>query len=212
MSAIGMESQVQIAESKLARIHIVARTRRAKASGSIGLRSSAAWRSPCAPGRTTSRRRCLHVSMRRTRCICSQSTLRAFPAAYTEDFSGDAAALDVAFLEAAEKEPEGLHLDIYRPEPRRQRQILSEDIPQSTGRDPDLGSLAHARETWALKVMAERPYGLEFPGGRRLGSRISRCSSRAPRSPKFSELSGEIKSTFTGRVDRAAWIAIRSTN
>ena len=44
---------------------------------------------------------------------------QAFPAAYTEDFGGEAAAHDVSFLEATEKEPARLHLDIYRADPRR---------------------------------------------------------------------------------------------
>ena len=50
------------------------------------------------------------------------------PTLYSEPglaaFERAAAALDVTFLEAAEKQPERLHLDIYRPEPRRKPPVV----------------------------------------------------------------------------------------
>ena len=90
---------------------------------------------------------------------------QAFPAAYTEDFQGDAAALDVSFLEAVEKEPARLHLDIYRPEPRRKDKFF---LKIFRGQDAiPISDLLPMLENMGLKVIAERPYELEFPGGRR---------------------------------------------
>ena len=89
---------------------------------------------------------------------------QAFPAAYTEDFAGDAAALDVTFLEAAEKEPERLHLDIYRPDPRRKDKFFLKIFRSQQDAIP-ISDLLPMLENMGLKVIAERPYGLEFPGG-----------------------------------------------
>src|SRR6202522_1885421 len=146
-SAFGMESQVQIAESNLARIHIVART-----SPSDGARIDA-----------DALERRIAVAVRSWGDDFKAALLarfdeayalhlfatyaQAFPAAYTEDFSGDAAARDVTFLEAAEREPARLHLDVYRPEPRRKDKFFlkifrsqQDAIPiSSMGRRSEIG-------------------------------------------------------------------------
>src|SRR3984957_7176269 len=105
VSAFSMESQVQIAESNLARIHIVARTaptEKALVDAEVlERRVAAAVRSWQDSFKTS-------LLARFDEAYALQLFDRyaqAFPAAYTEDFSGDAAALDVSFLEAAEKEP-----------------------------------------------------------------------------------------------------------
>ena len=114
-----MESQVQIAESNLARIHIVARTRRANARiDADALERRIAARRALVAGRLQggaagAPRRSLRPAAVREICAAR------FPPPTPRIFSGDAAALDVSFLEAVEKEPARLHLDIYRPEPRR---------------------------------------------------------------------------------------------
>src|SRR6266478_3662162 len=118
-SASSMESQVQIAESNLARIHIVARTR---PSNKIHIEADALERRVAAAVRSWSDGFKTALLSRFDEAYALQlfeKYAQAFPAAYTEDFHGDAAALDVSFLEAVEKEPARLHLDIYRPEPRR---------------------------------------------------------------------------------------------
>ena len=128
---------------------------------------------------------------------------QAFPAAYTEDFPGDAAAHDVTFLEAAEKEPQRLHLDIYRAETRRKDKLFSEDLPRP-GCHPDLRSAAHAREHGAqghrrapvrAGILGRAP---RLDSGSRTGH--SGTASKQLRSPR-----GEIKSAFTavwtGRMD-----------
>src|ERR1017187_5569790 len=128
---------------------------------------------------------------------------QAFPAAYTEDFSGDAAALDVSFLEAVDKEPKRLHLDIYRPEPRRKEMFF---LKIFRGQDAiPISDLLPKLEHMGLKVIAERPYELEFAGGRRAWIQDLELVMRSPTAIKLDQLDREMKSAFTavwtGRVD-----------
>ena len=94
-----------------------------------------------------------------------------FPAAYTEDFTAESAALDVSFLEARRQGPAGLHLDLYRPEPRRKDKFF---LKIFRGQEAmPISDLLPMLENMGLKVIAERPYELEFAAGVRPGSRIS---------------------------------------
>ena len=60
-------------------------------------------------------------------------------------------------------------------------------------------------ENMGLKVIAERPYGLEFSGGRRAWIQDLELVMQAPAAITFEALDGEIKSAFTavwtGRMD-----------
>ncbi len=128
---------------------------------------------------------------------------QAFPAAYTEDFSGEAGALDVSFLEAVDEEPDRLHLDIYRPEPRRRDKFFlkifraQEAIP--------ISDLLPMLENMGLKVIAERPYQLEFGERKRAWIQDLELLMQAPTAIKPDTLDLEIKSAFTavwaGRTD-----------
>jgi glutamate dehydrogenase len=204
MSATGMESQVQIAESKLARIHIVART---QPSEGERIDSAALERSVALAVRSWSDdfKTALLARFDEAYALYLFATyVQAFPAAYTEDFSGDAAALDVAFLEAAQKEPERLHLDIYRPEPRRKDKFFLKIFRNQLDAIP-ISDLLPMLENMGLKVIAERPYGLEFPAGRRAWIQDLELLVQGTAVAKFDELSAEIKSAFTaawtGRMD-----------
>jgi glutamate dehydrogenase len=123
-SAFSMESQVQIAESNLARIHIVARTAPSESThidaDTLERRVAAAVRSWLDSFKSA-------LLARFDEAYALQlfdKYAQAFPAAYTEDFPGEAAALDVSFLEAMEKEPARLHLDIYRADPKRREKFF----------------------------------------------------------------------------------------
>ena len=202
-SAFGMESQVQIAESNLARIHIVARTSpseetRIDADG-LERRVAAAVRS-WADGFKAA------LLSRLDEAYALQlfeKYAQAFPAAYTEDFLGDAAALDVSFLEAVQKEPTRLHLDIYRPDARRKDKFFLK-IFRNQDAIP-ISDLLPMLENMGLKVIAERPYELEFPAGRRAWIQDLELLMQASTVPQFEALEREIKSTFTavwtGRMD-----------
>jgi glutamate dehydrogenase len=202
-SAFSMESQVQIAESNLARIHIVARTRPSEdihvTTDALERRVAAAVRSWLDDFKTA-------LLSRLDEAYALQlfeKYAQAFPAAYTEDFQADAAAVDVSFLEASEKETARLHLDIYRPEPRRKDKFFlklfrnQEAIP--------ISDLLPMLENMGLKVIAERPYELEFAGGRRAWIQDLELVMQASTVTQFESLEREIKSAFTavwtGRMD-----------
>ena len=202
-SSFSMESQVQIAESNLARIHIVARTspsddRRIDADA-LERRVAAAVRSWLDGFKAA-------LLARLDEAFALQlfeKYAQAFPAAYTEDFSGDSAAVDVAFLEAVEKEPARLHLDIYRPEPRRKDKLFLK-IFRNQDAIP-ISDLLPMLENMGLKVIAERPYDLEFPGGRRAWIQDLELVMQSSAVTSFDALEREIKSAFaavwTGRMD-----------
>ncbi len=202
-SAFSMESQVQIAESNLARIHIVARTRPSDEArvdtDALERRVAAAVRSWLDGFKSA-------LLARQDEAYALQlfeKYAQAFPAAYTEDFQGDAAALDVSFLEAVEKEPARLHLDIYRPEPRRKDNFFLK-IFRSQDAIP-ISDLLPMLENMGLKVIAERPYQLDFSGGRRAWIQDLELVMQASTVSQFDALEREIKSAFTavwtGRMD-----------
>jgi glutamate dehydrogenase len=202
-SAFSMESQVQIAESNLARIHIVARTSPSDdnriGADALERRVAAAVRSWLDGFKTA-------LLSRLDEAYALQlfeKYAQAFPAAYTEDFQGDAAALDVSFLEAVEKEPARLHLDIYRPEPRRKDRFFLK-IFRNQDAIP-ISDLLPMLENMGLKVIAERPYELEFPAGRRAWIQDLELVMQASAAIQFEALEREVKSAFTavwtGRMD-----------
>jgi glutamate dehydrogenase len=206
LDATGIESQVQIAESTLARIHIVARTlpsAGARLDGdALERRIAVAVRSWADDFKAALLARFDEAYALKLFATYAQ----AFPAAYTEDFSGDAAAFDVTFLEAADHERDRLHLDVYRPEPRRKDKFflkifrnLEEAIP--------ISDLLPMLENMGLKVMAERPYGLEFAGGRRAWIQDLELNIQGTAVAKFEVLADEIKSAFT-----AVWTGLMDSD
>src|ERR1700691_4218634 len=204
LSATGMESQVQIAESNLARIHIVVRT---LPSAGARIDADALERRIAVAVRSWGDdfKAALLARFDEAYALHLFATYaQAFPAAYTEDFSGDPAALDVTFLEAAEKEPESLHLDIYRPEPRRKDKFFLKIFRNLKAAIP-ISDLLPMLENMGLKVIAERPYGLEFPGGRRAWIQDLELLVQGSAVATFDVLEREIKSAFTavwtGRMD-----------
>src|SRR5450631_234422 len=194
-NAISMESQVQIAESNLARIHIVARTLPVETervdTDALEQRIAAAVRSWGDAFKNALLARFDEAYALELHTLYAQ----AFPAAYTEDFSGEAAAHDVSFLEAADKEPKRLHLDIYRPEPKRKEKFF---LKIFRGQDAiPISDLLPMLENMGLKVITERPYELEFAGGRRGWIQDLELVMQAPTVIKFDALDREIKSAFT---------------
>ncbi len=202
-SATGMESQVQIAESNLARVHIVARS----PADSARVDTDALERRVAAAVRSWSDGFKAALLSRLDEAYALQlfdKYAQAFPAAYTEDFNGDAAALDVSFLEAVEREPARLHLDIYRRETRRKDKFFLKIF-----RDQDaipISDLLPMLENMGLKVIAERPYQLDYPSGRHAWIQDLELEMRsAAVMSNFEEFDREVKSAFTavwiGRMD-----------
>ncbi len=202
-SAFSMESQVQIAESNLARIHIVARTAPTE-KPLVGVeilerRVAAAVRSWLDSFKSS-------LLARFDEAYALQLFDRyaqTFPAAYTEDFSADAATLDISFLEALEKEPARLHLDIYRPDPKRKEKFFLK-IFRAQDAIP-ISDFLPMIENMGLKVIAERPYALDFPGGRRAWIQDLELEMQASPAIAIEALDREIKNAitavWTGRMD-----------
>jgi glutamate dehydrogenase len=201
-SAFSMESQVQIAESNLARIHIVARTAPSETPAvdvdSLERRVAAAVRSWLDSFKSSLLARfdeayALHLY---------DKYALAFPAAYTEDFSADNAALDVSFLEAMEKEPGKLHLDIYRPDPKRKERFF---LKIFRGQDAiPISDLLPMLENMGLKVIAERPYELDVSGQRRWIQDLELVMQASPAIALEAldrEIKNAITAVWTGRMD-----------
>jgi glutamate dehydrogenase len=201
--AFSMESQVQIAESTLARLHIVART---SPSDDIRIDADALERRVALAVGSWSDSFKTALLTRFDEAYALQlfdKYAHAFPAAYTEDFAGDAAALDVSFLETVEKEPGRLHLDIYRAEPRRKDKLF---LKIFRGQDAiPISDLLPMLENMGLKVIAERPYELEFSKGRRAWIQDLELLLQTSSVTQFDALERDIKSAFTavwtGRTD-----------
>ena len=206
LAAVGMESQVQIAESNLARIHIVARTLPSEAgridADALERRIALAVRSW-----TDDFKSALLARFDEAYALQLFATYaQAFPAAYTEDFPGDAAAVDVTFLEAAERDRERLHLDLYRSEPRSKDKLFLKIFRNELDAIP-ISDLLPMLENMGLKVIAERPYGLEFAGGRRAWIQDLELSIEGSPVAKFDVLADEIKSAFT-----AVWTGLMDSD
>jgi glutamate dehydrogenase len=202
-SAFSMESQVQIAESNLARLHIVARTAPTEKplvdADMLERRVAVAVRSWLDSFKTS-------LLARFDEAYALQlfdKYAQAFPAAYTEDFSGDGAALDVSFLESMEKEPARLHLDIYRADPKRKEKLFLK-IFRSQDAIP-ISDLLPMLENMGLKVIAERPYELDFSGGRRAWIQdlelVMQASPAIASEALDREIKNAITAVWTGRMD-----------
>ncbi len=192
--AVDMESQVQIAESNLARVYAVARTAPA---GAGRIDEAALEREVAAAVRSWSDGFKAALLTRFDEAYASRlfdTYAQAFPAAYTEDFGGDAAAHDVTLLEALEREPQRLHLDLYRPEPRRVNAFFLKIFRRQDA--IPISDLLPMLENLGLKVIAERPYEIEFGGGNRAWIQDLELEMRVPAALKFDALERELKQAF----------------
>jgi len=201
--AYSIESQLQITDSNLARMHIVARTlpaERDRVDGDVlEAHIAAAIRSWADTFKTALLTRFDEA----VALTLYERYAPAFPAAYTEDFSGEAAAADVGFLESVEQQPDRLHLDIYRRDAKAKDHLF---LKIFRGRDAiPISDLLPILEHMGLKVIAERPYALEFGTDRRAWIQDLELVMRPATRVKPPELDREIKSAFiavwTGRMD-----------
>ena len=114
--------------------------------------------------------------------------------------------------------PGRLHLDIYRPEQRRKDRLFLK-IFRNQDAIP-ISDLLPMLENMGLKVIAERPYELEFPGGRRAWIQELELVMQAPAAAQFDALEREadapgqtltalarLRERLTELTDRAAWVA-----
>jgi glutamate dehydrogenase len=96
-----------------------------------------------------------------------------------------------------------LHLDIYRRDPRHQKQVF---LKIFRGQDSiPISDLLPMLENMGLKVLAERPYELEFTAGKRAWIQDLELKMQSAAAIPVEALDHEIKSAFTavwtGRMD-----------
>jgi glutamate dehydrogenase len=162
--AFSLESQVHIAQSNLARLHVVARVPPGAAGrldpALLEVKIAAAvrsWSDEFKAALLAGHEEALALEL-------YEKYAGVFPAAYTEDFPAEVATRDAACLEAVEREPARLHAAIYRPEPRNPRKFFLK-LYRGPAAIP-ISDLVPMFENMGLRVIAERPYGLDFPAGR----------------------------------------------
>ena len=158
-----VETQVQLSESTLARLHVVVRTdparRRRIELGRIERAVAGAattWadrlRAELAKGMDES-----------AALATAKRYAPMFPAAYTEDVEPQAALEDIAELEALQRDPQTLRLRLHRPPQQKAERVhlaivkLGEPVP--------ISDIMPMMENFGLRVIAERPYELAWPGG-----------------------------------------------
>ncbi len=194
-SSTSIESQIQISESNLARVYLVART---LPSGDARIDLPQLERKIEAAVRSWSDsfKDSLLLNFEEARALQLYAHYaHAFPAAYAEDFDAGVATHDVGFLEAIESQPDALHLDIYRLDVRRNDKFFVKIFRKQDA--IALSDVLPMLENMGLKVIAERPYELELAPGRRAWIQDLEIEFRAAASSKFEKLEPEIKSAFT---------------
>jgi len=206
-AAQSLDSQVEIAQSNLARLHIVARIRLDGEHRELNPRSLE--RQIEAAVRSWNDELKAALLARFDEAWALQLFAKygpAFPAAYTEDFPALVAADDVSFLEAADAGADGppsrLQLDIYRSTRRLPHQFFLKIFRRHSA--IPISDLLPMLEHLGLRVIAERPYQLDFAGG---GGWIQdlELEFRGARATRFGRLATDIKSAltavWTGRMD-----------
>ncbi|NNM62086.1 MAG: NAD-glutamate dehydrogenase [Steroidobacteraceae bacterium] len=195
-----LESQVAITQSNLARVHVVART---QPSESQRLHLGALERDIEAAVRSWSDgfKAALLLRLDETHALeLFEKYAPAFPAAYTEDFGAEAAATDVSFLEALEQDPAKLQLETYRADPRRRERVFLK-IYRSQDAIP-ISDLLPMLENMGLRVIAERPYQLDYAQGRHGWIQDLELEIPAAAQARFESRATELKNTFA-----AVWSA-----
>ncbi len=163
MGGITIESQVQLSESVLARVHLLVRTnpdepRRVdlKALERRIEQAVRTWADRFQQALTAR-----HDESRAAAIF--RRFAQAFPAAYQEDMTPEAAVADVDYLEALSAETSGLVISLYRadgqPAHKMQFKIYRRDQPIP------ISDVLPTIENLGLKLISERPYDLEVDGG-----------------------------------------------
>ena len=158
-----VETQVQLSESTLARLHCVVH------AGAEGLRAIDVARieRTVADATTTWADRLRAALAQRMDEAAALATAKryagVFPAAYTESVAAPEALADIADLEALEREPQQLRLSLHRP-PRQKPERMHLKIVK-LGDPLPISDLLPMMENFGLRVIAERPYELAWPGG-----------------------------------------------
>ncbi|MBM5811323.1 MAG: NAD-glutamate dehydrogenase [Gammaproteobacteria bacterium] len=159
-----VESQVQLSESVLARVHLLVRT-----PPGARQRLDVAELEQCirATVRTWQDHLRDHVLAERDE-VSARRLLRAwgaaFPAAYQEDTAAAAALADIGYLETLASSADGLHLHLYR-RPEQPRHKIQLKLYRRERPIP-ISDVLPTIENLGLRLISERPYAVAAPAGR----------------------------------------------
>ena len=159
-----VETQVQLSESTLARLHVVVRTHPPLPRGIEVARIEQA----IARATTTWADRLraeLATRMDEAAALAaSKRYTRMFPAAYTDDVEPPAALADISDLQALEREPRQLRLSLHRPDRQKLERVHLKVV--KLGEPVPISDIMPMMENFGLRVIAERPYELAWDEGR----------------------------------------------
>jgi glutamate dehydrogenase len=162
---VRVDSQVQIADSNHARLHVVVRTdpndRRTVDIHALEARIAQA---------TTTWNDRLHSVLiskqdEATALALANRYRRVFPLAYEEDVDPADALEDLGNLESLRTDPQGLRLNLYRPRQQRVRANRLHLKLTRLGEPLPISDLLPMLENFGLRVISERPYELTWPEG-----------------------------------------------
>lgn len=158
-----IESQVQLSESVLARLHMLVRTplkasRQVDAAGLERqiMESVRTWLDHLKEGLRET-----HEETESLRLLRDWGD--AFPAAYQEDTATEVAIGDIACLEALVAEPTGLRMNLYRPEGQPRHKVQFKLFRRD--RPIPISDVLPTIENLGLKLISERPYEIKAAAG-----------------------------------------------
>jgi glutamate dehydrogenase len=160
---LAVESQVTLSESVLARLHMLVRTRPDTEATIDAVELERRITETVRTWQDRLKDSLLDVHGEAEALRLNRAWGAAFPAAYQEDTAFEVAVEDVASLERLMADPAGLHMSLYRPDEQPshkvQFKLLSRDRPIP------ISDVLPTIENLGLKLISERPYEIESPGG-----------------------------------------------
>ena len=156
-----IESQVQLSESTLARLHVVVRT----VPGARRRIDAARIEREIGAAATTWADRLRAELAKRVdesaALAATQRYMRMFPAAYRDDVEPREALSDISDIEALEREPKTLRLSLHRPARQRPERVHLKVV--KLGDPVPISDILPMMENFGLRVIAEHPYQLAAP-------------------------------------------------
>ncbi|HUK01808.1 MAG TPA: NAD-glutamate dehydrogenase [Steroidobacteraceae bacterium] len=156
-----VETQVQLSESTLARLHSVVRSE-GPARRRVDI---AALEQAIDAAATTWEDRLGELLAARISEPAALATARhfaqGFPAAYTEDVEPAEAIADIAHLQALDADPQSLRLAVHRPPGQIASRVHLKIV--KFGEPVPISDALPMMENFGLRVIAERPYELTWP-------------------------------------------------
>ena len=128
----------------------------------------------------------------------------AFPASYRQDVDAAQAVDDIVDLEGLDRPPELMQLRLYRPPQQPAHRVHLRIIRR--GEALSVSEVLPTFEHFGLRVIAERPYRLEFAGRRRrldpgFRARALRPAARRGRRASAAELIAAFRAVRAGELD-----------